>query len=862
MAWVVKYDMEIADLNGIVWKVEIEEDAFAGTKTTLKGTDNPIRFEYDNNSDDVFDPIHASSVIISVYSETNFSLIDLYSTEDLQYRVKVYQSASLYWQGYIITGNYSEPYEDVPYPVSIVASCGLNHLKNVLYDDSGTYYNGRRIESQIFIDILGKIGYTGFSEYINIYEESMADSFDDSPVDQTRIDVDIFKDMYCYEVLNELLKKYNACIVHKIGGFVIYRPVELTGATVYGRVFTAVSTKSSTSFTSVSYINRPTHTSVLRQVPGGALMVQRPAKKVTVSQDYGYKESWLDNYELKVENYDSATLTYDLWDNDDDLYPFSEEVAGESAGVMLPAQVDAPPNTNYISQTIGVHAITSSDLFAFEFDYKFNNYLGSQITTVLLRVQIKSDISDYYLKIKDEEYLEWDDTLVGIPLQQGWIDISNLTLEKGISEWIHFKRSIEGVPVDGPYTITIWGAWVSGTDSFYTVIKNVKFYTSSSNTLEKKVKRKLRQRIQGGYGGEFYLLSKYYTVKYKVADDTIVENQYIKTNAINGVDLDYDYMIGDVIDPDIDNIIEQFAGSLVSALPTLTAVAAQFVTDHAADYVGGGVVITSSGADIIMTSSTAGTDFTGSTTITNGSGDLDGSVDATQANVTALAEIHTITLSGGSGTADLTGYGVQVGTTHEATYNGSLSQTAADFVTDYAADYATKGIILTSSGNDVIFTASIPGTPFWDDATIVNTSGDLSGSVVITQNNRVAVKRIDTITLTGTYGSADILCDGVTEEATFGLDYTTDWNTRSPGGESKPLLEIIGDEIANQYSRPKQLVQMIIRNTGSAVSGFNQIAHFEDDLNKISGNNRKFVMNRGSFDVKNRIWDVDLAEII
>jgi hypothetical protein len=43
------------------------------------------------------------------------------------------------------------------------------------------------------------------------------------------------------------------------------------------------------------------------------------------------------------------------------------------------------------------------------------------------------------------------------------------------------------------------------------------------------------------------------------------------------------------------------------------------------------------------------------------------------------------------------------------------------------------------------------------------------------------------------------------------LTNTTKWNTRSPGGENKPLLEIIGDEIAKQYSRPKQLIQMPIQ---------------------------------------------------
>jgi hypothetical protein len=41
---------------------------------------------------------------------------------------------------------------------------------------------------------------------------------------------------------------------------------------------------------------------------------------------------------------------------------------------------------------------------------------------------------------------------------------------------------------------------------------------------------------------------------------------------------------------------------------------------------------------------------------------------------------------------------------------------------------------------------------------------------------------------------------------------STKWNTISPGGEDRPLLEITGGEIGLQYSRPRQFIQMEIKD--------------------------------------------------
>ena len=101
----------------------------------------------------------------------------------------------------------------------------------------------------------------------------------------------------------------------------------------------------------------------------------------------------------------------------------------------------------------------------------------------------------------------------------------------------------------------------------------------------------------------------------------------------------------------------------------------------------------------------------GASIITNLTGNLNGVVVYTTANdpTKPTARVDTITLTGTSGTAT-----IKVGTLSEvATWNASgLTATATDFKNSWAAAYLAVGIVLTSNGASLIFTASVAGTDF------------------------------------------------------------------------------------------------------------------------------------------------------
>lgn len=87
------------------------------------------------------------------------------------------------------------------------------------------------------------------------------------------------------------------------------------------------------------------------------------------------------------------------------------------------------------------------------------------------------------------------------------------------------------------------------------------------------------------------------------------------------------------------------------------------------------------------------------------------------ASNTAVAQVTTVTLSGDTGSISI-GYD---GAAYPVTYDTSLTITAANFVSLYYTTFLTEGITLTSSGADIIFTATVPGVPF-GEITILYTS--------------------------------------------------------------------------------------------------------------------------------------------
>lgn len=828
----------------------------SGMIYSMQATGEPLNIEFLSSSDDIHqDPIKGSKADINVYSDVDFEWLELCAVEDMGYRISIYAGDSLFWQGYIITNNWSEPYDPVAYPVTISASDGLGLLKNYPYkyttttvDD--TYYTGRRFESQIILDILAKINITQFTEFINIYEVNMGDGEGDSPMDQVLIDVDVFIDKYCYDVLTEILNKYNAVIRQVNGEMIIYRPVDLSQEIIHGRIFP---TKTLTSITPEQLISRIGDINDLRDYEGGNLGIKSPAKKITITQDYGYKDSWIRNWQIKGDTFILGIAQYENW-NPGAAWAWIS-IPGEPDGVVMQLQNQLPAtNLNYVYQSFGIYAKITSNIFTFSFDYMTYNLSGSD-TSAIIDIKIKSDSSENYLHYIDETGSEWS-TL-------SFINFA-ITIVKGKSDWITFSTNVVGIPAEGSYTITIYAPYhVSPPTGVFVSYKNLKFEETSDMLIIQKQKRSAWDYL-------LYLLppvalipglaiNKTKIIKTPKDVQEVVIKKIIKTNAINGLEIEYSSTLGDVIDTNIANVIEQFQGSLAVQATGLGAAATVFVANHASEYLPGGVIVTSSGNVLYFTSTTKGLNFTGSTIITNTSGDLTGTVAHPQINIAPVAQVDLITKNEDSGGSP---FGITIkGTTRYITWNTNATTTINNWFTGGCGG-GFAGIYLTNNTDgSFTATATTSGDPF--------TSAWLEsgfGFDETTTANVVGQKRIDTITLSGGSGGANILCDAVTKGIAYtsALTFTTAWNSRDPGGENTELWNLIGNELKNQFDRPRQAITLPLREFDSEdnIPKLNLIGNLQDSRNQIGGYNRIFVINRGLLNVRDREWNLDLVEII
>lgn len=167
-------------------------------------------------------------------------------------------------------------------------------------------------------------------------------------------------------------------------------------------------------------------------------------------------------------------------------------------------------------------------------------------------------------------------------------------------------------------------------------------------------------------------------------------------------------------------------------------------------------------------------------------------------------------------------------------WDTDAATTCANFVAAYGASFGWVTLAHTPSDPFFTITANSPGTDFVGTSSFTPSS---HGTVTTTTPNDPGT------------GGTDLVVA------------SAEWATRG-GSEDRPLLEIIGGELGDQYSRPKQLIQMEIQEVDTAGPVLNIIGNIQDSLNQVGGNNRIFVFNSGEYNVKMKRWDADICEII
>lgn len=826
------YCLQFYDIWDVAWTAIFYLDGYTGNLTYLQGSDEAIVFNFENDSDDPFAPIKPSQVTFNVILNENESLSTLFEVGDMELWVEVFQgndynsdTAEPFWCGWVDPYQYEQPYDVRPNVVTITAVDGLSLLDDILFADEDSaedtkYYTGRSKETKIILDILGKIGYSEFKEFDNIFEERMDNDPNLSPMELTLIDTEFGKEKSCKEVLSNILSKKKACIRQRRGVFCIYRPkAVVTADTVYGRHFTAETTKTSISYNPNQYIRRDGHDTNLRQVPGGVESIVKPAKRISLFQDYGNKESWIKNYVVEENTYDRNLGQYEHWTPGGDILWTHMTLPNQEKGILID-KTNLAVNPPCVRQSFGSYIKATDDVLIFSIDYMTANYSSSAAEGVFIRIEIKSDVSNNWLYNvpANDEYCQWS------PFAH-WIEIGPIDIPVGTSGWTTYSRKILGIPASGTYTIELSG--VRTTKLVYIVYTNILFYGTSDELTRKKRAHK----------GPFPKLTRWvlgvseYITKY-VDKKEVTEAEHRVDNDIKGIEIEYQEVLGDVVDSEMENIIEQFSGALaIEVVASLSDGINSFVADHSADYLPDVYVEAGSNGKTLIFTGLSNEDFTGATAINNTDGDVDGSVSTLQAFSAGTSQVDTFVCASATGSTFIT-----IGTTTcELIGDGiSIETTIDDFISNYGTTYFVfEKVSLSrpgSPGTNMLATANVPGDPF---TASVSGVGPVASHSTTTPNS-TGTARIDAITLSGTNGTANITCNGETQEISVGetteIASSKKWyilNEDSSKSTAVELLDLMAVEVAKQYSRATHFIQMPIQEL-SGETNLNLIGNLQD----------------------------------
>lgn len=205
----VRYRGEYNTVGGFDTRIDIAQRGYEDSTTEICFSGNPFVLDYDTAGK--YTSIIASHCVIELLEEEEDDFVDLFTNDDRKFRVYYYKfldsSWVLMWTGYVIPEFYQKPFvRGYNNYVTVKASDQLGQMKDEAFvDASENKFRGELSQIEIIANILKKTDLNiNIRAQDNIFEEDM--DTDESPLAQAFVDVRIFEDLKCDDVLNHVIK--------------------------------------------------------------------------------------------------------------------------------------------------------------------------------------------------------------------------------------------------------------------------------------------------------------------------------------------------------------------------------------------------------------------------------------------------------------------------------------------------------------------------------------------------------------------------------------------------------------------------------------------------------------------------------
>jgi hypothetical protein len=177
MAYGIKYRLSWCAPDGTPLRYEILKNGYSGAVSDVEGSGNPFNIKK-LNDDGKSGTIITTEAVIEIREDANFSVDDIYTSDEREYQVKYYKNNVLDWVGYLLPDYFSK--EVSGYPVlKLSAIDQLGMLKDKPYQNN----NGKPFQERMsFLRLLVNcLKHTGIDLNLKVVADFTCDEWD--PID-------------------------------------------------------------------------------------------------------------------------------------------------------------------------------------------------------------------------------------------------------------------------------------------------------------------------------------------------------------------------------------------------------------------------------------------------------------------------------------------------------------------------------------------------------------------------------------------------------------------------------------------------------------------------------------------------------
>lgn len=245
------YSETLDRIDETAWRMNIYDKEYSDAAMTFDTGPDFFSLQYDQKDDQIFEPIMGSSVDFQILVENSAleTLInDIATAHEDRFVLEIKREGIRYWVGKMISDDISIPDEDPNFFASLSATDGIGTLKGIKFLKSdGTLYDAKQNFITILTNVLTKISYTSdfygggeifLKTCMRWFEKFQVYDGDDStaaPLLNTRVHTDFavkdtnnddFDTISCYQVLENICKRFKAQLKQINGYFYFVQPIQ------------------------------------------------------------------------------------------------------------------------------------------------------------------------------------------------------------------------------------------------------------------------------------------------------------------------------------------------------------------------------------------------------------------------------------------------------------------------------------------------------------------------------------------------------------------------------------------------------------------------------------------------------------